>query len=426
MSDRIKKEFRDPPSEFRSAPFWSWNGEMRDDEVAFQLRDFKNHGMGGAFAHARIGLVTEYLSEEFFSVWKSALDTVKQEDMKLYIYDEITWPSGFAGGRVADIDPSTIGTLAKYRVTPAAAPDFTGEVLFAAAVDTSDSIWRFGEVLTDVPREQWGKHTDGNVMVVYIVRPFSSDGMGGHPYTDVTNRRTAELFLQTTYDEYYRRFGDDFGSSIPAVFSDEANMHSEGINTVPYTPHLLKRFRELSGYELLPNIPAVFRNVDGIKLDRPAEKIRYDYYTTLHDLWITNFVMPIAQWCDDHNIAWTGHDVEHQWPQSHGGRISPSEQTTYEYRQWPGLDLLLCYHLRDNPTNFDKFEMFEIRSAANQFGKKRTLCEAYGAGGYHSTVYDYKRLGDYLLVGGINFIVQHLSLYSYAGYRKRDCPQSFD
>ena len=426
MSDIIKENFKNPPSEYGSAPFWSWNGEMDADEVAFQLRDFKEHGMGGAFAHPRLGMVTEYLSEEFFRIWQCALDTVKGEDMKLYMYDENPWPSGFAGGLVADADPSTIGALAKYRVTPAAAPEFSGEVLFAAAADTSDGAWRLGEVLTDVPREEWGHHTDGDVMVIYSVMPFSSDWTGGHPYTDVTNPRTTELFLKITYEEYYRRFGKDFGTAIPAVFSDEANIHSEGLNTVPFTPHVQKRFRELSGYDLLPNLPAVFRNVEGVDLDRPAEKVRYDYYNTLHDLWITSFVQPISKWCEEHGIAWTGHDVEHQWPQSHGGRIAPSEQTTYEFRQWPGMDLLLCEHLRDTPSNFDKFEMYEIRSAANQFGKARTLCEAYGAGGYHSTLADYKRLGDFLLVGGINFIVQHLALYSYAGYRKRDCPQSFD
>ncbi|MBR5632832.1 MAG: hypothetical protein IKW68_02535, partial [Clostridia bacterium] len=161
-------------------------------------------------------------------------------------------------------------------------------------------------------------------------------------------------------------------------------------------------------------------------LDRPAEKVRYDYFYTLHELWMDNFVKPIAKWCEDNNVAWTGHDIEHHWPQAHGGRPNPSEQTTYEFRQWPGLDLLLCDWLREEATNFDKYLMYEIRSAANQFGHERTLCEAYGAGGYLSTMYDYKRLGDFLLVGGINLICQHLSLFSYIGSRKRDCPQSFD
>ena len=98
----IKKEFRNPSSKYRSAPFWSWNDVMEKEELQFQLRDFKSHGIGGAFAHPRIGMVTEYLSEDFFRAFKDCLDTVKEEDMKLYMYDENAWPSGFAGGKKSD------------------------------------------------------------------------------------------------------------------------------------------------------------------------------------------------------------------------------------------------------------------------------------------------------------------------------------
>ena len=69
---KIKKEFKNPPSIYRSAPFWSWNEEMRADEIAFQA-----HGIGGAFAHPRIGMTTEYLSEDFFNAFGAALDTAK-------------------------------------------------------------------------------------------------------------------------------------------------------------------------------------------------------------------------------------------------------------------------------------------------------------------------------------------------------------
>ena len=111
--DNIKKNFKNPTSEYRSAPFWSWNDVMDGEELARQLRDFKAHGMGGAFAHPRVGMVTEYLSEEYFEAWRAALDAVKEEDMKLYIYDENSWPSLMAGGLVCKKDPDTIPVIAK-------------------------------------------------------------------------------------------------------------------------------------------------------------------------------------------------------------------------------------------------------------------------------------------------------------------------
>ena len=100
----MKKEFKNPSSKYRSAPFWSWNGVMNKEELQFQLRDFKAHGIGGAFAHPRVGMVTEYLSDDFFRAFGDCLDCVKAEDMKLYMYDENAWPSGFAGGKTARVD----------------------------------------------------------------------------------------------------------------------------------------------------------------------------------------------------------------------------------------------------------------------------------------------------------------------------------
>ncbi len=425
--DQMKKEFLDPGAKFRPAPFWSWNSDMNRDEIRRQISDFTARGFGGAFAHARQGLITEYLSDDFFDAWAVALDESKKRGAYLYMYDENCWPSGFAGGLVCEKagEDAMTGALAKCRFVDAADPSFGGELIFAARCEED---FVLGEELTVVDRGEWASHAS-RVMVIYKIGPYSG-GCGGFPYVDVTNREVTEQFLRITYDEYAKRFGSDFGGAVPAVFSDEANIHSEGTETVPFTPHVGKRFKEISGHDLAECLPAVFRNVtfeDGAyRLPAPAEKIRHDYYVALHTLWIDNFVRPIADWCEKRGLAWTGHDVEHQWPQAHGGRISPSEQTTYEFRQWPGLDLLLCDHLRDYPTEFDKLEMIEIRSAANQFQKERTLCEAYGAGGYQSTVDDYKRMGDYLLVNGINFIVPHLSLFSYQGLRKRDCPQSFD
>lgn len=55
------------------------------------------------------------------------------------------------------------------------------------------------------------------------------------------------------------------------------------------------------------------------------------------------------------------------------------------------------------------------------------LCEAYGAGGWDSSPFDdYKRIGDWLMVHGINFINQHLTFSTIVGARKQDHPQSLD
>jgi hypothetical protein len=67
----------------------------------------------------------------------------------------------------------------------------------------------------------------------------------------------------------------------------------------------------------------------------------------------------------------------------------------------------------------------ELRSAANQAGRTRTLSETYGGGGWEMSFETQKRLLDWQCVLGVNFVNQHLSYYSLNGVRKFDYPPSF-
>ena len=46
--------------------------------------------------------MTPYLTDEWLARWKKALDEAKKLDMNTWIYDENSFPSGFAGGLVPD------------------------------------------------------------------------------------------------------------------------------------------------------------------------------------------------------------------------------------------------------------------------------------------------------------------------------------
>ncbi|MBO5149958.1 MAG: hypothetical protein J6B66_06980, partial [Anaerotignum sp.] len=60
--------FKAPGCAWRGKPFWSWNGELREDEVRRQINIMKEMGLGGYFMHSRAGLITEYLGDEWFSL----------------------------------------------------------------------------------------------------------------------------------------------------------------------------------------------------------------------------------------------------------------------------------------------------------------------------------------------------------------------
>ena len=43
-------------------------------------------------------------------------------------------------------------------------------------------------------------------------------------YVDVLNKKAVERFIEVTHERYYETLGDEFGKSIPAIFTDEPQM----------------------------------------------------------------------------------------------------------------------------------------------------------------------------------------------------------
>lgn len=52
-------------AKWRPIPFWSWNDKLKQTKLIEQIHWMKDNGIGGFFMHARSGLQTEYLSEEW-------------------------------------------------------------------------------------------------------------------------------------------------------------------------------------------------------------------------------------------------------------------------------------------------------------------------------------------------------------------------
>lgn len=93
-------DWQNPGKKFRSAPFRSWNGKLEKEELLHQIRISKEMGMGGFFMHSRIGLATEYMSQEWFEMIHCCIGEAEIQDMDAWLYDEDRWPSGYAGGLV--------------------------------------------------------------------------------------------------------------------------------------------------------------------------------------------------------------------------------------------------------------------------------------------------------------------------------------
>ena len=416
--EEIRRNFQDPPAEFRTAPLWVWNDEMDPERIKEQLRQFKQQGMGGVFIHPRPGLMTEYLGDRWFELWKTALAEAKHLGLLCNIYDENSYPSGFAGGLVPSLAPDTATQYVQAEIyeTPRVArgPAMLG--VFAIERDEKGRPIRAARI----PEPDLAK-AKGPVAVFSLRRASGNPWTAQFPYVDLTNPETARWFIQTTFEAYKKHVGEEFGKTVKWSFDDEpllatTGAYEEAELTLPLSYLTLAEFKKRNSYDLRDALPSLFWDVGDWR------RTRFDYWQTVHDLWKENYFQPLFEWCDRNRLQFTGHFMEHEWPYPW---ISPDDASLYAYQHMPGIDMLVGANLRTKGA--DPHMLFTIRqvaSVAHQLGR-RAFSETYGVAGWDSTLEHYKRMGDWQIVNGVDFINQHLAFTTVAGARKRDHPQSF-
>ncbi len=411
----VRTAFQDPPAEFRSAPLWVWNDRVTEDEIESQLADFKEKGIGGVFIHPRPGLITPYLSEEWLDLCRRAVLTGKSLGMKVWIYDENSYPSGFAGGHVPAEMPDSVGLGLKHSKIGRLPGSFESPPV--VVLRKTDSGF---EDITSAASEpgQSAAPGPGEYHVFEVQKARRSPWFGGFSYVDLMRRDVTAKFLDVTLNAYKAVIGDEFGATVPGSFQDEAHiLPAGGRETVNFTPALFDVFKKKWGYDLRPHLPSLFEEVGDWRT------VRHNFYSTTLALFIENWARPYFEYCAANSLHLTGHYWEHEWPDPSG---SPDNMAMAAFAQMPGIDCLMNQWATGPYAQFGNARAVkEVRSVANQLGYTRTLSETYGAGGWDLTFFDQKRIADWEFALGINLINQHLSYVSIMGARKRDHPQSF-
>ncbi len=405
---RIKSMFMNPPRDYSTAPLWVWNDMLTDDEVLGTLRNLAEQNIKQAFVHPRPGLMTPYLSEEWFRLWKLALKEAERLDMNLWIYDENSYPSGFAGGFVPEAMPESRGRGLGFSESPLP-PTWTETTIAVYRLDDAGY-----ENLTEKVRSG-EKLPEARYLTASVLRAKASPWHGGKWYVDLMYPGVTQKFLSITLDAYRREVGSQFGVRVPGSFTDEPELRPAG--GIPWTEDLPQLFEKRWGYRLTDHLPALWEPMGDWK------KVRHNYYALLLETFIDRWAKPYYEYCEKNAMEFTGHYWEHEWPNC----VSvPDNMAMSAWQQRPGIDTLMNQYHEDTHAQFGNVRAAkEISSLANQLGRARTLSEIYGAGGWDLRFEDMKRIGDWLEVLGVNTLDQHLSYVSIRGARKRDHPQSF-
>jgi hypothetical protein len=407
-SSALRTEFESPSRHYSSGPLWVWNDLLTDEQIVNTLHDLASQQVKQVWVHPRPGLMTPYLSEDWFHLWHTALKEAEKLDMNVWIYDENSYPSGFAGGLV-----------------PEALPDSRGQGIRMQELE-SDQIPREnvltifqmqGETFSPVDdrREQGEPLPKGKYLVAVMTQAPSGGWFGGKWYVDLLKPGVTEKFIDITFNAYRREIGDQFGKRVPGIFTDEPHLCPAG--GLHFNEHIAAEFQQRWGYDLVDHLPSLVQPVGDWR------RVRHNYQQLLLEQFIEHWSIPCYQFCEDNDLEFTGHYWEHGWP---GASHGPDNMAMYAWHQRPAIDNLMNEYRTDTHAQFGNSRTVkELSSVANQLGRTRTLCETYGAGGWDLRFEDMKRIGDWLYVLGVNTLNEHLSYVTIRGARKRDHPQSF-
>lgn len=176
-------------------------------------------GIGGYFMHARGGLQTEYMGEEWMDNVRCGIQEGKKHGMGAWGYDENGWPSGFGSGVVNGLGIKYQQKYLRYALT-------------SQPCETEHTI-------CNLPFD--GK----NIHLYFDVNPF---------YVDTLDKQVIGEFIRQVHCRYQKDLQQDF-QEMAGFFTDEPQVSRNGI---PWSFVMPEKYKERYQEDILPVLPRCF------------------------------------------------------------------------------------------------------------------------------------------------------------------------
>lgn len=405
----LDEQFKRPPIEYWPRPLWFWNAAVNVDEIASQMQSYRDLcGYGGfGILPFQDKFHPEYLSEEYFEVYKNALGTAKQLGMTMCLYDEFGFPSGSAGAghgdgiaRFQKLYPNaTIGQLNKLE------QEINGPVVFESEIPEGNlmgvvaleinSLERVditqqiadGKLIWNAPTGKW------KIMIFSCVK-------SNEPILDYLNPIAAKHFTNITHDVYYEHFKEYFGTVISGTFFDEPSMfHAERrMWTIIYNDEFKKKY----GFSPVTLYPALWYDIGS-----ETQSARNYLFGFRAELYAKGFTKVVNDWSIAHNVTATGHTAPEEVlnPVNSSGDLMKS----FKYLEIPGIDKI------GGNRPAERFYKI-VSSSAYNFDKSMVMSETFGAMGNYEKEGDltWKEIFSIAMdqyAKGINMLIPHAVWY---------------
>lgn len=426
--NKLFQYFQSPPPEAKPFYRWWWNGNrVTKQEVIRELEMMKSAGAGGVEINPIAinpeiknpsGIPLDWLSDEWLDVLKTAIDKNKELGMITDLIIGTGWP--FGGEFLNDEETIQGFDIYSQKISGPANFSFNKTILKEGAVIQQVRLSKIpitgmedSVEITDEIKKGSVKIPAGNYEISVIswrnkFREVANGAPGGDgPVLDHFNQIAVEKYLERTSAGLKPVFGENMGNTIRSMFCDSIEL--EGANWTGDFREEFKRRNDYDIWEYLPLILNVETEAEGDFADILL-RVRYDYYSTLSNLFMERFILPFHNWCHEIGVQSRYQAYGHPWIPTDllDGNLIPDIP---EGDQW-----LFNGGWTSTPIDEIRYAIWDkyTSSAAHLRGLKIASCEAMtNTSGVYSASLEYvKQATDLNVVAGINHLVLHGWNYS--------------
>lgn len=378
----VMAQWNNPPSEYGPEPYYALAPTIEGIRADFDL--MKKLGYRAVTVQYAGKAPFDYLSPEYFAYFRQVIDEAKARDMRLWIVDDVGYPSGFSAGKFTaerpDLRMQTISAAQRWPLEGGARLDEAvpeGVVAVTAFPTAGGQPVQIpvtgGRVRWTAPAGQW--------TVIAVAHGFDTSPTRSdlnptrakdktYSLEDYLNPEATAQYIAFTHDAYKRAVGDAFGVTIMGFRGDEPDYSITGL---PWTPRFFERFEKEKGYDVRPYL-ASFLQGRSAQLSPEQTRARADYADVFSLMFEDGFYKPLGEWAAANGLEYQIH-LNHEERLIELARSEGDLFRDLRHLQVPGVDAIWHQIWTDTVSDFPRL----VSSAAHVYGHPRAMTESFAA-----------------------------------------------
>lgn len=459
-----KELFSNPPEDFRPAAYWFWSQDVNPDTFRTKLEQMQASGIHSLFIQPRLGFpIEKFLSQEYFELYKQALEIAIELEINVGIYDDYNWITGHAAGKTVAENDAFRESHTFWVEVPLKKGVPQSEIKISGVrnllteghkegltwlYDGEEIAWDNWQILGaySYKRDQVVETDTVTQVTNNLVIDESSNGVcklavegkldseathllvfvTAHSKTskmiDYLSLEAVEAFIRVAYEPYYKEL-EPYWEHIWAMFFDEPYSglyiwdQMQGVlgTSLMYNPELYEEFEMLKGYDIKEHLYALLWSTD-----TSTTKYKNDFFEVYANRVQRVFFEPLKQWSHEKNVLFVGHELMTQL----NGHWAFTTNSGFDVVANFGADHFGIGELKDvsivDSGTFDKNIAAKLGSSvAHVYRKNGSMLEQYSPafeteenlpsarGDWNLTAQTLKRQMDFYAVQGLTQFLWH-------------------